>query len=174
MHTDTAQNFKSRAVAALRHELKAYAIVSLYLYLYFVALILYGDSVLQEYGIGYAPLGLAAVKALVLGKFVLVGESMQVGHRSRGRALIWHVLHKAIAFVALLIVLTCIEEVALSLLHHHSLHDAVAKLATLTWQRVVAMSLLGFLALAPFFGIQELARVMGAENFHRMMFGRRS
>ncbi|HET7083907.1 MAG TPA: hypothetical protein VFI23_03995 [Rhizomicrobium sp.] len=174
MHADTVQNFKSRALAALRHELRDYVVISLYLYLYFVALILYKDSVLKEYGIGYAPWGLAVVKALVLGKFILLGESMRLGHRSRGKPLIWFVLRKVAAFVAFLFVLSYLEEVTLSLLHHHSLHDALAILSAETWQRIAAMSLLGCLALTPFFGLQEMARAMGTQNFRRMMFERRS
>lgn len=173
MHTDTETDFKSRALAALRRELRQYGVVSLYLYLYFLAALLYKESVLREHGIAYAHLGLAAVKALIIGKFVLMGEAMQLGHRSRSLALIWHLLHKVVAFVALLLVLSSIEEVAVSLLHHHSFHEALAALAGETWQQVVASSLLGCLALAPFFCLKEVADAMGTENFRRMMFARR-
>jgi hypothetical protein len=174
MHAQSEQNFKSRALAALRRELREYGVVSLYLYLYFFALLMYKDSVLREHGMGYAPYGLAIIKALVIGKFVLIGQAMHVGHRSHGMALIWHLLHKVVAFVALLYALTTVEDVTLSLLHHHSLHEALAAITAQPWQQVAASSLLGCLALAPFFGFQEIVDAMGSENFRRMMFTRRS
>lgn len=173
MHADTEHSFKARALAALRHELKEYGVVSLYLYLYFVMLQLYKVSILKEYGIAYAPFGLAAIKALIIGKFVLVGQAVNIGHLSRGKALIWHLVHQVVMFVVFLLVLNSIEEVIVSLLHHRSLHDALAKLATESWQQVVASALLGGLALTPFFGYREIARAMGTENFRRMMFAKR-
>jgi hypothetical protein len=174
MQEHTEQTFKSRALAALRRELREYGVVSLYLYLYFFALLMYKDSVLREHGMGYAPYGLAIIKAVVIGKFVLLGQGMRVGHRSHGMALIWHLLHKVVAFVALLFVLTAIEDVILSLIHHHSLHEALGTITAEPWQQVVAMSLLGCLALTPFFGLQEIVDTMGSENFRRMMFTKRS
>ncbi len=148
--------------------------MSLYLYLYFGAIILYKTSILREQGVDFAPWGVAVLKALVIGKFVLLGESMRIGHLSRGEALIWHVLHKVVAFIILLYVLTCIEDVAVALLHGHSFREGLATVSAKPWQEVAAMSLLGALALAPFFGVQEIARTMGAENFRRLLLARRS
>lgn len=174
MQAHTEQSFKSRAFAAFLRELRELYVISLYLFFYFAAALLYKESLLKGHGIAYAPFGLAAIKALVIAKFVLVGQAMHLGHRSRDMALIWHLIHKVVMFVALLLALSALEDVILSLLHHRSLHEALATLAAETWQQVVASSLLGCLALAPFFGFQEIVAAMGPENFRRMLFAKRS
>ena len=55
------------------HELRQFGLIAGYLYVCFGALILYKMAILRGQGIGYAPYGLAAVKALVLAKFILAG-----------------------------------------------------------------------------------------------------
>ena len=63
--------------ARLREELHKYLAVSGYLYVCFVAIVLFKMAVLRDAGVAYLPLGLAAAKALILGKFVLIGEATQ-------------------------------------------------------------------------------------------------
>jgi len=55
-------------------ELRRYALVSAYLYVCFGAILLYKSAILSEAGQHYLPFGVAAVKALILGKFVLIGR----------------------------------------------------------------------------------------------------
>ena len=47
----------------LRHELREYAIVAVYLYVCFGVLLLYKDAILREEGLSYLHFGLAAGKA---------------------------------------------------------------------------------------------------------------
>ena len=47
----------------------------------FLAIVLFKMAVLRDAGVAYLPLGLAAAKALILGKFVLIGEAAHVGSR---------------------------------------------------------------------------------------------
>jgi len=51
---------------------------------------------------------------------LLVGRAMKIGERST-RPLIWPTLHKAAAFLILLVVLTIIEDVVVGLIHHQSI-----------------------------------------------------
>src|SRR5689334_11354180 len=53
----------------IKHELKEYGAVCLYLYVCLGALILYKEALLRAEGINYTSYGLAAIKALILGKF---------------------------------------------------------------------------------------------------------
>ena len=71
----SAPSIKQRA----REELRNYAIVAGYLYVCFAALLLYKDALLQEQGLSLLPHGIAAAKALILGKFILLGEAAGVG-----------------------------------------------------------------------------------------------
>jgi hypothetical protein len=65
----------------LAHEMKVYAGISLYLYVCFGAILLYKMSVLEAHDLSYAPYGLAAAKALILGKFLLLGQAIHIGER---------------------------------------------------------------------------------------------
>lgn len=172
MNSGSRLTFWTKAASALRHELWSLGAISLYLYCYFAAILLYKWSILREAGIAYAPFGIAIVKALVLGKFIVIGNAMHLGDRSRRLAMIWHVLHKIIVFVALLFLLSSLEEGIVSLIHGHSFHEAVSRFAAETWQQVAAACLLGFLALAPLFGIEAVVDALGVQNFRRLVFGR--
>ena len=79
-------------------------------------------------GISFAPWGIAIVKAVVLAKFVLLGHAMKIGERYSTRPLIWPTLHKAFAFLVLLVVLTIIEEVVVGLFHHQTVAASLDEL----------------------------------------------
>ena len=65
---------------------------------------------LQTQASSYAPWGIAIVKATVLAKFMLVGRAMKIGERYTTSPLIWPTLHKAFAFLVLLVVLTIMRK----------------------------------------------------------------
>ena len=53
---------------------------------------------------------------------------MKIGERNSSRPLIWPTLHKALAFLVLLVVLTIIEEVVVGLFHHQSVAASLDEL----------------------------------------------
>ena len=63
------------------HEIKELLILAVYLYITLGAVIAVKTAVLHTEGIEFAPWGLAIVKALVLAKFILVGDAMKIGER---------------------------------------------------------------------------------------------
>ena len=69
-----------------RHELIAYLAVSAYLCVWFSAVLFYKSTVLRSVGIEFAPFALAAVKALVLGKFILVLEPFKSATGQTGQS----------------------------------------------------------------------------------------
>ena len=65
---------------------------------------------------------------MVLAKFMLLGHAMKIGGRYSTRPLIWPTLHKAFAFLVLLVVLTIIEEVVVGLFHHQTIAASLDEL----------------------------------------------
>ena len=61
------------------HELKELVFISLYLYVTIGAVILMKTAVLRTEGIEFTPWGIAIVKAVLLAKFMLLGEAMKIG-----------------------------------------------------------------------------------------------
>jgi hypothetical protein len=152
------------------HELKELAIISAYLYVTLGAVILMKTAVLHTEGIAFAPLGIAIVKAVVLGKFVLLGNLVHVGGRDISGPLIWPTLRRAFAFLVLLVILTIIEEVGVGLFHHQSIAASLGELFGARLQETLAGYLIMLLVLIPFFAFRVLSEALGEGRLERMFF----
>ena len=152
------------------HELAEFAILTVYLYVTLGAVILVKASVLRDEGIHYAPWGIAIVKAAVLAKFMLVGRAMKIGERYADRPLIWPILHKAFAFLVLLVVLTIIEEVVVGLFHHQSVAASLGELFGAKLYETLAGILIMLLVLIPYFAFHVLDEALGEGRLARMFF----
>jgi len=155
----------------LREELHRYLAVSAYLYVCFAAILLYKSAILSSIGQHYLPLGLAAGKALILGKFVLLGEAAGVGTRIGARTLLQRILSSSVLFLVLLVLLTIVEEIVVGVVHGHSVGQAVAALAERSWPEVLASSLLMLLVLVPLVTVTEVSRVLGPGALRRLLLG---
>lgn len=154
----------------VRHELTAYAVIATYLYVCFGALILYKTAVLSHADVPYAPLGIAAVKALVLGKFLLLLHGARVvervGRKSRPiSAIAW----KALLFGSLLIILTVIEELVVGTVHGKSPETIVSELADGSLMEAAVTSLLMVLVLMPYFAMREINSELGDGVLFRLL-----
>ena len=144
-----------------REELRNYAIVATYLYVCFGALLLYKSALLQQAGVSPLPHGIAVVKALVLGKFILLGEAAGVGKQARGRTLAGAMAIKSVLFFALLVVLSVIEELVVGRVHGHSFAQTIAEYERHSLLEMLATCLLLLLVLVPLIAFKEFARVIG-------------
>jgi hypothetical protein len=142
------------------HEIKELLILTAYLYVTLGAVIA---------GIEFAPWGLAIVKALVLAKFILVGDAMKIGEGHTG-PLIWPTLHKAVGFLLLLVILTIIEEAIVGLLHHRSIGNSLGDLFGARLEETLAGYLIMLLVLVPYFAFQVLDDALGKGRLVRMFF----
>ena len=110
----TTASFRRKAT----RELKEMAALALYLYICLGAVLMLKAAILQDVEINFAIWGIAAVKALLLAKFMLVGRAFQLGKRFRDRPLIWPAIYHALMFLILLLVLTTIEELIVGSVRH--------------------------------------------------------
>jgi hypothetical protein len=157
----------------LVHGLKEYAAISIYLYVVFGALLLYKTSTLQAYGDDYTPYGLAAVKALILAKFMLVAHEMHLGERHRNKSLVYKILYRSIIFLVMLVALTYVEEAVSGVIHGRTAAQSISEVAGGTWLQLVATCLLLWLILLPYFGFREISAALGEGELRRMLFGKR-
>jgi hypothetical protein len=146
--------------ARLREELHKYLIVSGYLYVCFVAIVLFKMAILRDAGIAYLPLGFAAAKALILGKFLLIGEAARVGSRVGARTVLQRIVRRVALLFALLIVLVVVEELLVGWFHGHPLAQTLAEYRH-RLPEVLAMLLLLLLILVPLVAVTEVSRAMG-------------
>jgi len=142
-------------------ELRQLLLVALYFYLCLLSLLLYASAVAGDQHIAYVHFGYAAVKALLLAKFVLLGHWLRLGDRNRNRRVIYSVVYQVLALWALLVVLSLIEQFVEGFFHGHSIAAGVAALQLGTFTRILAQSLILFLVLLPYVALRQLSGIMG-------------
>ena len=152
-------------------ELRQFAILSLYLYICFGAVLLYTAAVLRAHGVAYAPYGFAVIKSLIMAKFILIGDSLEIGdiHRRRGR-LIYAILYKSVVYLIFLVILSVIEEIAAGLIHGRSVTASLSDMGGGTGLQILATCFLIWLILLPIVGLQQITNVLGSGVLHRMFF----
>jgi Na+-transporting NADH:ubiquinone oxidoreductase subunit NqrD len=141
-----------------RKELRNYAIVAAYLYVCFGAILLYNTALLREEGVAFLPHGLAAIKALILGKFILIGEAVGVGERAQPRSLLSAIATSTALYFLLLVVLSIVEELVVGKVHGHSLAETIAEFRDHSGLEMLATSILMLLILIPLIAFKELRR----------------
>ena len=152
------------------HEFKELVLISLYLYISLGAVILLKAAVLHTEGIEFTPWGIAIIKALVLAKFILLGEDMKVGGRDTSGPLIWPTLRKVFGLLVLLIVMTTIEEAVVGLIHSRSVATSLRELFGSRLQETLAEFLIMLVVLSPYCAFRVLDQALGEGSLARMFF----
>jgi hypothetical protein len=152
------------------HELKELVFISLYLYVSLGAVILMKTAVLHTQGIEFTPWGIAVVKAVVLAKFMLLGEAMKIGGRSTTGPLIGPTLSKALGLLVLLIIMSIIEEAIVGLFHRQSIAASLGELFGPRLEETLAGYLIMLLVLLPYCAFRVLKEALGEGRLARMFF----
>ena len=151
-------------------EFKAMAALAAYLYVCFGAILLFKSAVLREAGIHYEIWGLAAIKALLLAKFMLVGRMLHVGTRFRDKPLIWPTLYHALVFLIVLLILTTLEELIVGFIHNRAVADSLNHVVGPIFFEGLAVCLIMFLILVPYSAFTCLSDVVGERETIRLFF----
>jgi hypothetical protein len=150
-------------------ELCRVAIMTSYLFVCFSAVLFYRMAVLHSYGIEFAPFGLAAIKALVMGKFIMLARMTGIGDRYKDKPLIYPVLHQSLLFLVMLIALSLAEETTKGWFHGQSFVDVLRDLGG--WLQIAATALLLWLVLVPYLGFIRLAETLGEDRLREIVWG---
>jgi hypothetical protein len=152
------------------HEFKELVLITLYLYISLGAVILMKAAVLHTQGIEFTPWGIAIVKALVLAKFMLLGEDVKIGGRTTTGPLIWPTLRKAFGLLVLLIIMTIIEEAVVGLFHNRSVAASLGELFGSRLAETLAGYLIMLVVLIPYSAFRVLGEALGEGRLARMFF----
>ena len=97
--TKAPESKKATLARRARNELIEYLAIAAYLAVCFGALLFYKATILESEGVDTTLVGLAIVKALILGKFVLILEHLKIGHgKKSARVLVLNIVKKALVF----------------------------------------------------------------------------
>ena len=167
-------NTKSEALKQKAyHELKEYLIIVLYLWVVFGLFLLYKSMILGEEHVSYLMHGVAAINALVLGKFILIARAFHLGDTAENSPLIYPTLLKSALFSIVVACFKILEDAAVGFFHGKSFSESVADLGGGTVKGILTLTLLLFVVLIPFFGFGELQRVLGEARLTQLFFRRR-
>jgi len=158
--------------ARVAEELKKYALISAYLFVCFAVILLYQSSVEAGDKTLLVSLGVALAKALILGKFILIGEAMGVGKRISGPTLLHRVAWRTVAMMAVLLVFKFFEEWIVSLFHGEGLVSVINELTAAPWINLAAPVLLMTLILIPLIAAAEFDRALGERGLKGLLLDR--
>jgi hypothetical protein len=152
-------------------ELREFTILATYLFICFTALLAYKAALLRAYGVSFAPWVLAAIKALVSAKFLLIGRVFGLGDGlARKHPLIVSTLYRSFTFLIMLILLTAIEEIVMGHFRGETVAESLADLAGGTLWQVIATSFIVLLVLVPWFAFRAIGEVIGDGTLVRLFF----
>jgi hypothetical protein len=162
IHSDAAITQYTTLAQRARQELVEYLAISAYLFVCFGSLLFYKAAILRSEGIEFTVLGLALVKALILGKFILVLQAIRMDERGDKRGiLLIDILKTSILFLIFLVALNAAEEIALGFFHGRAVHEVLGEMAGGTLPEAIAVCVLLLLVLIPYFSFRGLASRLG-------------
>jgi hypothetical protein len=153
-------------------EMRTYTIISLYLWVCFSALLLHETAVLQANNLQFLPFSIAVVKALILGKFILIGKAANIGSRIESDVLLHKIIWKSLATLLLLLVFSIIEELIVGIVHGQAISELVAEFVDRSWLQNLAPSIVMLLVLIPMISFEEIDQALGTGSLKRLLFSR--
>ena len=153
----------------LKEELRKYALISGYLFISFSVLLLYETSVKVASGSQFVPWTAALIKALVAGKFILIGDALSVGKRANHHPFLKRVFWKSLSLLLVLILFKGLEEIVVGWFHDKGVAQVWGEFQSLTGLEMIAPSLLMLLLLIPLVTASEIYQAVGEERFREFL-----
>jgi len=156
----------------LVHELKSYAVISVYLFVCFGVILFYDASSSPARQADAVGIGAAIVKALVIGKFILIGELFKPGSRVEAPTVLRRIAWRTLGMLVVLVILKILEEIVVGAVHGLSVGEALTEMFSQSWQRIAAPTLLMMLILIPLMAAIELDRELGEGGLRNILLRR--
>jgi hypothetical protein len=163
-------SLKSRAL----DELRQYAIITLYLWVFFALFSFYRRMILEENGISVWAQSFAIINALVFGKVILIAQALNLEAGLRKYPRIFIVLGNSALFTIVLLAFHVLEEAIKAWFEGRPLATSIADFGGGTLAGFLTLGAIFFVVLIPFFGIQEIARAVGGRALWDLFFSGRA
>ena len=163
---------KRKAKERAASELKRFAAIALYIWIFLSVFEIHRFVVLREVHAGSLygyRIGFAAVNALVMGKVILIGQALHAGERLREKRLIQSVLYKSAVFALLLVCFDIVEEAIVGLIHGKSLVASIPQLGGGGLEGKILVGIMAFVVLIPFFLFTHLEQVLATDTLRSLI-----
>ena len=145
------------------HELINYWLLVLYLAIFFGVFTTYRRLLLAHYGISYEDYGISVIRALVLGKVILVAETLRLGRGFEEKPLVVPTVYKTFLFTVCMAVFDMAEALVRGWIRGLGPMGAVDEVMSRFHYEWLSRALVLFFAFIPLFALRELRRVLGED-----------
>jgi len=154
-------------------ELRKLSITVGYIWILLIVFTLYRAVILANYNISYTTkFGFAFINALILAKFMWLGEILQAGKKAAHKVLLYSTLWNSAIFAVILLVCHFLEETLLKLWHGETIAQSFSE--TVKDPRdMIATALVVFVVLVPFFFAKGLIELLGVDEVKRLLLSGR-
>jgi hypothetical protein len=154
-------------------EVKKMFVIFTYLFVFLGLLSIYEWIILAKHQISYRPYGFALINALVLAKVILIADDLHLGSRFfKDRPLVYPILFKSIVFAIVLVSFHIVEHVVAGVWDGKTIVQSIPSFGSGGLKGMLAVGMIMFVALMPFFAFKEIGRAMGERELHSLIFKR--
>ena len=143
--------------------------IGLYLWLLIGIFTVFRSLVLNDQNLIFHH-GFAIINAWTLARVVLVAEHLKTAENLKHKPLIYPIIFKAAVFCLLLMCFYIGEEILVGIWHGRTIVESFPEIGGGSWKGIVAVSLILFVGLIPFFSYRELSRALGKDEMHALLF----
>jgi hypothetical protein len=170
--SDPALSRPQRIMRKLKHEVKEFIVMFLYLWVMFSLFVMYGSILRAEQHQDFKLHGFAFINALILAKVMLVGEGMQLAHGRGDSRPIFVILKKSFAFALLFICFHVLEHTIMGVVHGKTIAASFLELVGGRRVEIIILALLVSVCLIPFFAFREVDRNLGEGRLLQILTSR--
>lgn len=168
-HEETP-GWKKRAFGELRN----LSITVMYIWVLLSVFGLYREIILKSYHINYSTkFGFAFINAVILAKFMWLGEILHAGKKAARNALLYSTLWNAAVFAVILSICHILEEVLVGVWHGNSFAASFSE-AVADPRDIFTTMLLVCVVLVPFFFAKGLIEILGKDEIKRLLLKART
>ncbi len=133
-------------------------------------MVLCKSAVQQGVGITFTIWGIAAIRAAIRAKFMLVGRMLHIEARYRDKPLIWPTFHYVLMSLIVLLILTVAEKLIVGGIHSRTVGNSLNHSVGPIFFQGIAVSLIMFLILVPYSAFTCLGSALGECEVFRLFF----
>jgi hypothetical protein len=155
-------------------ELRKLSVAVMYFWLFLSVFTLHREIILANYHVNYsAKFGFAFINAVILAKFMWLGEILHAGKKAAKKALLYSTLWNSALFTVILMVCHLLEEALVKVWHGQSFAASFSETVA-DPSDIFATMLFVYVVLIPFFFAKGLIEILGKDEIKRLLLKART
>jgi hypothetical protein len=150
-------------------ELRSLSVTVIYIWVFLSVFTLHREIILANHRINYSvKFGFAFINAVILAKFMWLGEILHAGKTAARKPLLYSTLWYSALFTAILMICHLLEEALVEVWHGQSFTASFSE-AVAHPKAIFATMLVVFVVLIPFFLAKGLIEILGKDEIKRLL-----